>query len=257
MFIDIKGTRVHYEVSGAGQPILLLHGWGANLKTFQHVHKFLEPHFKVYSIDFPGFGESHEPPETWSVYDYADFLADFLKSFEIENPILVGHSFGGRVSIIHSGRKNPVKKLILVDSAGIKPKRKLNYYVRVYTYKFCRNLLTIPGIRKFTGGLLTKLKSKFGSSDYKNVSGIMQQTFVKVVNEDLQHFFPNIEVPTLLVWGDRDDSTPVSDGELMEKKIPDAGLVVLKNAGHYSFLDKQHEFLIIIDKFLEKEKGGA
>ncbi|SFE84069.1 alpha/beta fold hydrolase [Alteribacillus iranensis] len=253
MNIDIDGVNVHYRVSGEGVPVVLLHGWGANIQAFAPVHQFLEKHFKVWSIDFPGFGESQEPPEPWTVGDYTNMLEKFLTHLNIEKPILIGHSFGGRVSIKYASRK-PVRKVILVDSAGIKPKRKPKYYVKVYTYKTFKKLLKLPVIRNYEQEILTKVKGKLGSADYKNVSGVMQQTMVKVVNEDLRHHLPHIKAPTLLVWGEKDEATPVEDGKIMEEMIPDAGLVVLDNAGHYSYLDKRNEFLVIIDSFLQKDK---
>lgn len=253
MFTEINGLRVHYEVSGEGQPVLLLHGWGANLGTFQHVHKFLEKDFMVYSIDFPGFGESEEPHQPWGIYDYADFTKLFINQFDVQNPILVGHSFGGRVSIIYAA-KHPVNKVILVDSAGIKPKRKFNYYVKVYTFKTAKQLFKLPILKNYSDQVINNMRSTFGSSDYKNVAGVMQQTMVKVVNEDLKYLLPDIKAPTLLIWGENDNATPVADAKIMEKIIPNAGLAVLKNASHYSFLDKPNDFLIIIDNFLEKDK---
>jgi pimeloyl-ACP methyl ester carboxylesterase len=253
MFANIGDVRVHYKTSGEGRNIVLLHGWGVDSKTFEAVHKFLEKNFKVYSLDFPGFGQSAEPPEPWGVEQYADFLAAFLKQFNIDDPILIGHSFGCRVSLYHASR-NPVRKLIFTGAAGIKPKRKFMYYMRVYTYKFCRKLLKLPIINKKEEELLKKLKARFGSSDYKNVSGVMQQTFVKVVNEDLKFLMPKIKAPTLLIFGENDTATPVEDGKTMEHLIPDAGLVVIKNAGHYAFLEKINEFLVIIDSFLQKDK---
>ncbi|WP_240378039.1 alpha/beta fold hydrolase [Bacillus piscicola] len=254
MNIDIDGVNVHYHVSGEGADVVLLHGWGANIQAFAPVHQSLEKNFRVWSLDFPGFGESDEPPEPWTVGDYTVMLEKFLQKLEIDQPILVGHSFGGRVSIKYAAN-HPVRKVILVDSAGIKPKRKPMYYVKVYTYKTFKKLLKLPIINRYENDILTKVKGKLGSADYKNVSGIMQQTMVKVVNEDLQHHLPHIKAPVLLVWGEQDEATPVADGKLMEKLIPDAGLVVLENAGHYSYLDKRNEFLIIIDSFLQKDKG--
>ncbi|HHY21888.1 MAG TPA: alpha/beta hydrolase [Bacilli bacterium] len=254
MHVEIDGMKLHYKVDGEGQDVLLLHGWGANIQTFAPVHQFLSRQFRVFSIDFPGFGESDPPPEQWGVYDYTAFLDKFIKKIGITNPILVGHSFGGRVSIVYSSMYGPVKKVILVDSAGIKPKRKLNYYLKVYFYKACKNILKLPILNRYQESILTKVKGMLGSSDYKNASGVMQQSLVKVVNEDLQHLMPKITVPTLLIWGENDEATPVSDGQMMEKLIPDAGLVVLKNAGHYAYLDKLNEFLVIIDKFLERDR---
>ncbi|WP_222599170.1 alpha/beta fold hydrolase [Aquibacillus kalidii] len=254
VFVDINNLRTHYEVSGEGREIVLLHGWGTSLDLFKDLHAALDPHFKVFSLDFPGFGESEEPQEAWDVQAYTKFLDDFLKEMNIKNPILVGHSFGGRVAIKYSDGHD-VHKNILIGSAGVKPKRKLDYYIKVYTYKALKKIFSLPILNKYKDEMIAKYKGKSGSEDYNNVSGVMQQTFVKVVNEDLQHHMPNIKAPTLLIWGANDTATPVEDGRLMEKLIPNAGLAVLDNAGHYVFLEKKQHVAVIVNNFLEEDKG--
>ncbi|CAM3983316.1 alpha/beta fold hydrolase [Alkalicoccus chagannorensis] len=249
--------RLHYHVSGEGQAVILLHGWGADIRAFAPVHKTLEQDFRVYSLDLPGFGNSEEPPEQWGIADYCNVLKEFIDKEGIESPILVGHSFGGRMSIYYSALLGEVEKVILVDSAGIKPKRKPSYYAKVYTFKAAKQLFRLPGLSSRREELLGKVKSMLGSSDYKSASGVMQQTMVKVVNEDLQHLMPKIEVPVLLVFGEDDTATPVSDGKKMEELIPDAGLVVLKQAGHYAYLDQPRQFNAVIHSFLEKNKRSS
>ncbi|MCD8510672.1 MAG: alpha/beta hydrolase [Bacillus sp. (in: Bacteria)] len=256
MFIDINGMKLNYIVEGEGSPVILLHGWGANIQAFRPVHNHLAKYHRVYTLDLPGFGESQEPPEQWGTEDYTDFLHAFIQKMEIKNPTLLGHSNGGRISIFYATKYGGLNKIILVDSAGVKPKRKLKYYIKVYTYKAAKHLLSLPILNRYKDEILSKVKSKLGSSDYKNSSGVMQQTMVKVVNEDLQHLMPKVNVPVLLIWGENDLDTPVSDGEKMEKLMPDAGLVVLKNASHFAYLDQLRQFLVIVDKFLEKDRRG-
>lgn len=257
MFIDINHLKINYTESGQGNPVVLLHGWGGSVKSFEVVHNYLKNHCKVYSIDLPGFGQSEEPPFPWDLSNYSDLVEQFLTQLQITNPILIGHSFGGRIIIKLAGEKRfPMKKIILVDSAGVKPKRTFKYYYKVYTYKLIKKTLQLPFVKSFTGNIIEKVKGKFGSSDYKNASDIMRQVMVKVVNEDLRQLLPKINRPTLLIWGENDQATPVSDGKLMEKLIPDAGLVVFKNAGHFSYLDQFNEFAIVIASFLKEDMGG-
>lgn len=175
----------------------------------------------------------------------------FVEKLGIVHPTIFGHSFGGRVAIIYAGRKNDLNKLVLIDSAGVKPKRGLDYYTRVYTYKLGKKVLGLPGLRAYK----EKMMENAGSSDYKNSTPMMRQIMSKVVNEDLQHLMPSIEAETLLVWGELDDATPLSDAKIMERKIPGAGLVVFNGAGHYSYLDCLGQFLRVMDVFLEKERG--
>ncbi|MBU9713788.1 alpha/beta fold hydrolase [Evansella tamaricis] len=257
MFISINDMNLHYKMEGEGSPIILLHGWGANIQAFAPVHNHLAKFHRVYTLDLPGFGESQEPPEAWGVEDFTDFLHAFIEKLDIKNPILMGHSNGGRISILYASKYGGVKKLILVDSAGVKPKRKPSYYFKVYFYKTCKQVLRLPILNRYRDDILSKIKGRVGSTDYKNASGVMQQTMVKVVNEDLQHLMPKISVPTLLIFGENDTATPVSDGKIMERLIPDAGLVVLKNAGHFAYLDQLQQFLVIVDKFLEKDREGS
>ena len=170
------------------------------------------------------------------IEDYTRCLEEFTSRLSITNPILLGHSFGGRVSILY-GSRNAVKKIILVDAAGIKPRRTLNYYIKVYPYKWAKKLMPILMGRQTAQRYLDRYRQKVGSSDYKNLSGTMRGTFIKVVNEDLKKFMPSIQAPTLLIWGELDTATPVKDAKIMNKLIPDSGLVVLKGCGNYSFLD--------------------
>ena len=131
------GTEINYTVEGQGKDIILLHGWGQNIEMMEPLGDFLKQWFRVWNIDLPGFaGKSPEPPFAWDIYDYATMLADFISRNEIKSPILMGHSLGGRISIIYAARHIDVHKVVLLDSAGILPKRSLDYYWKVYSYKF-------------------------------------------------------------------------------------------------------------------------
>lgn len=250
---SICGLNINYEVFGHGRDVLILHGWGANINTVMPVVKMIEKCFRVWVLDFPGFGNSEIPPESWDVYSYADFVQKFINQLNIQKPILIGHSFGGRISIILAAKKLiEISKIILIDSAGVLPKRGIDYYFKVYTYKSMKFIAEAVG--KISKDLENSIKGKFGSSDYKNADPVMRKIFVRVVNEDLTYLFPKVKVPALLIWGENDDATPLSDARLMEKLMPDAGLAVLKNAGHYSYIDKSADCNIIINKFLENDR---
>ena len=131
-YLDTKGVRLCYNVEGEGYPVILMHGWGCNHTTLASIEATLSPHMKVYNVDFPGFGESTEPQEVWGVEQYTQLIEELVKAEGIENPVLLGHSFGGRVGIVYASR-NAVKKLILTDAAGVKPRRTLKYYYKVYS----------------------------------------------------------------------------------------------------------------------------
>ncbi len=246
--LTIDGIRLHYQEIGQGLPVLLLHGWGSNVDSFRYLEKHLSSNFKVIALDLPGFGKSEPPLAAWNLSNYVEVVKSFIQQLDIKNPAVVGHSFGGRIAIC-LGSQGLLSKLILAGSAGVRPRRKLQYYLKVYSYKLAKNLLQIfPKNQRLL--LLEKLQQRFGSSDYRNASPILRQTLVNVVNEDLSAFLPHIKVPTLLIWGENDLDTPLYQAKVMEKNIPDVGLVVIKRAGHYSFLDKPRDFNLIADHFL-------
>jgi len=249
----INSQRVYYEHSGSGNPLILLHGWGGSTQSFAFTHQALSQNFATYSIDLPGFGRSDEPAEIWGVKEYAALLIEFMKKHSIDKPILIGHSFGGKISI-YTAANVAVKKMVLVDSAGIKPARGLSYYVKVYSYKTARSLLELPLIRNYTKSIIEAYRKKAGSDDYMNASELMKKVLVKVVNEHMLEELKKITCPVLLIWGDKDTATPLSDGKMMEKLLHDAGLVVLSGTGHFSYLEKPHEFLHIVKHFLKDDR---
>ena len=252
--VNIEGVLSNYKISGEGYPVVLMHGWGCEIKTFGQLEAFLTPNFKVYNIDFPGFGKSHEPPAAWGTADYEKWFKLFLKINNIDNPILIGHSFGGRIAI-RTASDTPVKKMILIGSAGIKPTRSLQYYIKVYSFKAMKMFASLPGIYQWFGkDLIEERRKSAGSSDYQQASEVMRGTLSKVVNEDLRDFMPSIKASTLLIYGENDTATPVKDAKIMEKLIPDAGLVVLKNSGHYVFLEQAAQVHTVINSFLKSSQ---
>ena len=140
--IDIDGCTLHYTKNGEGAPVILMHGWGCNHSTVASIEAIAKETHTVYNIDFPGFGESPEPNGIWGVEDYTKLVERFAETMGINRPILIGHSFGGRVGILFASRK-PVDKLVLVDAAGIKPRRSLKYYLKIYSFKAYRHALSL------------------------------------------------------------------------------------------------------------------
>ena len=247
--IDIDGLKFRYEVSGTGSPLILMHGWGCSLETVRSIAKTASAKHIVFNIDFPGFGESQEPNEIWGVEEYTLLIEKFINKLGIENPVLIGHSFGGRVSLLLASR-NKVNKVILVDAAGVKPQRPLKYYVKVYSFKLSKKIIQLVLPKEKANRTIEKMRAKRGSSDYNSASPKMKSILSKVVNEDLKEIMPLIKAPTLLIWGAKDTATPIRDAKIMEKLIPDAGLVTFENAGHYSFLDDPLRFKAVLTSFL-------
>ena len=249
---DIKGCKIAYDYTpGEGVPVVLMHGWGCRASTLESVAKTVrELGRPIINVDFPGFGDSTEPDDIWGVEQYTEAMEQLLRLENVgSDAVLLGHSFGGRVGIVYASR-NPLGKLILVDSAGVKPKRNFKYYLKVYTFKAKKQLLKLVLGKQKAEKYLDRLRAKAGSSDYRNSTPKMRAIMSRVVNEDLCHLMPQIKVPTLLVWGSADTATPISDAKKMERLIPGAGLVEFEGAGHYSFLDRPGQFAAVLKSFL-------
>lgn len=261
MNTEINGLNINYKEAGEGPLLVMLHGWGSNIELFAGVMSFAQKSYHVAAMDMPGFGKSDEPAEPMCVDDYVQFVIDFMaKVFPDEREVIfLGHSMGGRVIIklaagIEDGTiKVPftITKVILTDSAGIMPVRSKAQNKRTGIYKFYKKLLTNTGIAKVFPGSIEALQKKFGSADYAAASPVMRQSLVKVVNEDLAPYMPKVKMPALLIWGDQDTATPLSDGQQMEKLMPEAGLAVIQGAGHYSFLDNPYLYNRILGSFLK------
>lgn len=143
--------------------------------------------------------------------------------------------------------------MVLVDAAGIKPKRSLKYYIKVYSFKTAKKILPILLGKENGEKAIQAWRGKAGSSDYRNSSPVMRAVMSRCVNEDLKNVMPSIKASTLLIWGENDTATPLSDAQTMEKLIPDAGLVSWPGCGHYSFLDNPGGFRAVIRSFLIAE----
>ena len=139
MFVEIDSLKIHIRRSGHGTPVVILHGWGASIPAVAPIHDLLEPHFDTLSIDLPGFGESDPPPEAWGSPQYADLVEKLLRHLAIERPVLIGHSFGGKLSIL-LGARDLASTLVLIDAAGIRGRRSLSWYLKVYSFKTARRL---------------------------------------------------------------------------------------------------------------------
>lgn len=255
MEINIKNKKISYIDTGVGDvAIVFLHGWGACKENFNQTIELLKNKYRCIALDLPGFGRSDKLTESFFVDDYADIVSEFIKELKIIDVILVGHSYGGRIIIKLNNRTGLpfiIKKNIFIDAAGIRHKQSIDKKVRVSFFKLLKSIVGLaPGSDHTKEKRLDNLRSKFGSNDYKNADPIMRETLVKAVNEDLKPYLKNIKVETLLIWGDKDTATPISDAKIFEKEIKNSGLAILKGCGHFSFVDDSYTYLKIIESYL-------
>ncbi len=250
--IQYRQTKIDYVQEGKGRDVLFLHGWGQNQAMMDPLAKHFGDRFRVTNLDFPGFGKSDQPPVPWGVDEYTACLEDFVQQTGMIDPILVAHSFGARIAIRYASR-NQVRKMILTGAAGLKPKQPIDYYVKVTTYKIAKQLFKLPFLKPYQAAM----RKRFGSEDYKNTSGVMRASFVKIVNQDLQPYLKTITCPVLLIWGEKDEATPLWMGKVMEKEFKDAGLVIFENESHFAYWNQIDRFLRITDAFLKEDEVKA
>ncbi len=257
MIFEYKNININYEIFGDNdnaKPLLLLHGWMGQIESWAPVYLNFMKTRKVYVIDFPfQGGKSQEPNEPWGIPEYSDMVYDFMKNLGIIGCDVIGHSFGGRV-IIYLASQNPntFSKIILTDSAGVKPKGSIKKSFKILSYKITKNILKLFLSKEKFEAKMAELRKKKGSSDYAQLdTEAKRETFKRVVNSDLTSSLNKISNPTLLIWGEKDQDTPLYMAHIMEKRIKDCGLVVLENAGHFSYLDNQNKFLLVTNEFLK------
>jgi pimeloyl-ACP methyl ester carboxylesterase len=257
MITKIDGADINYEVFGqdGGIPVLLLHGWGVSIEAMTSIWRFLEGQkkYKIYVIDFPGeSNKSSVPPKPWGVPEYGEMVKKFIEENKIEKTNVIAHSFGGRVTIYLASKYQELfDKIILTDAAGVKPKMTLKKFINRYKFKLGKFVLKTFTKKETRDKKLQEYRDKYSSADYKALnSDLMRETFKKVINLDLTPNLKDITRPTLLIWGENDIDTPLYMAKIMEKHIKDSGLVILKDAKHFSYVDKINEYNVIVDNFL-------
>ena len=255
MDIKVDDYNICYKITGTGrETAVILQGWGTDLGIYDSVANTINEKYRVVQFDFPGFGGSDEPKEPWNVDAYADFFCKFMQALGIEEASLIGHSYGGRVIIKLASREQipfKIKNIVLIDSAGIVPEKTASQKMRIRSYKILKKIFNMKVVYALFPELIDDWRSRQGSADYRNASPMMRQCLVMAVNEDLRHLLPRIKQETLLIWGDKDTETPISDAKIMEEMIPDSGLAVLKGAGHFPFLEQPSVFRNIMRVYFQ------
>lgn len=241
MQIKINDVFLNYQRYGndKGIPLVFLHGWGQNIDMMKPLgDKFIKD-FDIIIFDLPGFGNSSEPPLFWSCYDYVSCIHDALEEFGVSNPIIVGHSFGGKLGLIYAS-KYSVKKLVCLASPFCKEITKVSFKSKVL-----KTMKKIPYINK----LEEFAKKHMGSTDYRNASGVMRDILVGHVNLDIKEDVKKIKCPTLLIWGTLDEAVSIERAYELEKLIKDAGLVVYEGCTHYAYLERLGQTINVLKSF--------
>lgn len=229
------------------QPIIILHGWGLNGSKYNQLLKILKNKgFDVYSPDLPGFGQEPLISESMKLDDYIEFIDKYIKRNKIENPILIGHSFGGRIALKY-GWEYPekVSKIILTGTPVIRNRtlvKRFAYLIAILGGKIFKNLFFKEKLRK-------SLYFFIGEWDYYK-AGPLTQVFKNIIGEDLVKYFKEIKVPVFLVWGEKDMITPVNSVNKMTKIRNDVRSIIVPGIGHKLPYERPDIFVKSLESFI-------
>lgn len=229
-----------YISKGQGKALLFLHGYLSNKFSFNSQIEYFSRYYKVYAPDLSGFGENKPLEKAYKLDDYVSDVLDFIKAVDLKDGFdIIAHSFGARIVLKSDELRKKANKIIITGGAGLKTKKTLKYKIKVFFYKF---------LKKFFPK--SKLINKMGSEEYKTLSPVMKKSFTYIVNENLDYKLKEIDNKVLLIYGDKDKTTPLYLAKRMKKGIKNSKLFVLKNAGHFAFVDKKIEFNSVAREFL-------
>lgn len=238
----IKDCNINFiDYGTTNNPIVLLHGWGQNIQMMKSLGDSLQDNHRIIIIDLPGFGASEEPKYPWDLNDYVELLDILLKSLKVNNPIIIGHSFGGKIALLYASKFN-VNKLVCLASPYKKKITKESLKLKIL-----KSAKKIPGINKLEG----LAKKYIGSTDYKNASEMMRKILVNHVNLDISSDVKKITCPTLLIWGTMDMQVSIDDAYELEKLISNCGLVKYDGCTHYAYLERLGQTINVLKSFLD------
>ena len=238
----VNNVNINYINYGSkdGKDIVFLHGWGQNIQMMKMLADPLSKENNIVIVDLPGFGDSTEPTYDWMVDDYVEAIKSLLESLKIKKPILVGHSFGGKISLLYSS-KYEVEKLVVLGSPYKKEIEKLSLKT-----KMLKAAKKVPVLNKLEGFA----KKHIGSTDYRNASEIMRKILVNTVNYDISSNLSKIKCPTLIIWGTNDEAVPIEDAYELEKLIKDAAVIEYEGCSHYAYLERLNQTINVLRSFI-------
>ncbi len=225
--VFIKNLEIYYKVVGEGEKtLLILHGWGSKKANWLDTAELISKKgIKVIVPDLPGFGNSNKPPYVWDFDEYCSFVKEFADNLRIDRFCLLGHSFGGALAVKFTLKyPEKVKKLFLVAAACIR-KKTLKKRILFVVSKVFKVFSFFPIIKKAFYKFIVK-------SDYLSTKGFMRKTYLNIIEEDLTPSLERITVPTILIWGEKDNITPLDQAELIKSKIKKSKLIIIPGGTH-------------------------
>lgn len=253
MNVVVDGLMTNYQKLGKGKVVVLLHGWGDSAKSFSKIIEDLQDSYTVLALDLPGFGGTQTPEHAWGLEDYAGFVANWLKKIDIEQVhALIAHSYGGSMAI--AGLGNGIlkaDKLVLLASSGVRSGKRLRKKLLKAGAKAAKGpLYLLPPSRR------QKLRRKFYESVGSDLTLLphMELTFKRIIGEDVQSAATQIKIPALLLYGTRDNDTPLKDGRILHRALSNSELKVIDGAGHFLHQEQPAKITEAIRLFLDGGK---
>jgi pimeloyl-ACP methyl ester carboxylesterase len=253
MQVIVDGLLTEYNDYGNGRTILFIHGWGDNKETFIDLYEIFKKTYRLVSLDLPGFGKTENPKETFDLEKYANFISEFLAKIGVsELYTIIGHSNGGAIAIKAIGNEILyTKKLVLLASSGIRQ----NYSVKTKTVRIIAKILKVPTYilpKKTKNKLKKRVYNSLGSDMF--IAENLQETFKKIVSEDISQLAKKIKCPTLLIYGSKDLATPPEFGKTFSRSISNSNIIILENSGHFVHHDDSEEVKRLICEFIDEKK---
>lgn len=241
MIKKINGININYIMYGktGGKDIVFLHGWGQNIEMMKMLGDPFSKEYRITILDLPGFGESDEPKSAWTVFEYVDCLYQLFEQLKIQKPILVGHSFGGKLALLYASM-HEINKLVLLAPTYKKEVQKISLKTKIL--KFLKKIPVLNKAEEFA-------KKHIGSTDYRNASPVMRQILTQHVNTDITDECKKISVPTLIIWGTMDLAVPYERASELEALIENSGVVTYEGCTHYAYLERLDQTIRVLSSF--------
>ncbi len=258
-FTHKDGTQIAYDfypnMSPGVKTLIIIHGWGGPQIWTNYVNTFAKQGFQLIVVHLPGFGDSKLPKNYKKLdsYKYAEYVAELLKDLGLEDSIILGHSLGGKIAVILNAKYGIGSKLILVACACFH-RMYPGLWIKTQIVKIAKWILSRT---KFTKKLLQnkKLLKLVASDDYFNADLQLREVLKHVVNDDVRDLMPKVKAKTLIIWGEKDNITPLIDGVCANRFIKHSHIKIIKNVGHFPFVTFPDLFHNLIIEFInEKSK---
>jgi pimeloyl-ACP methyl ester carboxylesterase len=262
--VEVSGLRISYEQAGTGQPLVLLHGgFGFDSRSWRRQFDALSDDYMVVAWDAPGCGRSSDPPPTFRLPHYADCLAGFIGALGLSRPHVLGLSFGGALALQLFDRHPAIPRTLILAGAyagwaGSLPPDEVERRVARFATDMQRPI--DEWTSSYLPGLLTEAAPPEMVEEVKSLmSGVRpaaNRTMLQGMAEaDLRDVLSRVDVPTLLIYGDRDARSPVEVGRALHEGIRGSELVILPGVGHLSSVESATDFNRAVRAFLDKNQG--